>query len=301
MKADALRGHLDAMILAVLEKEPLHGYAIIEALSLRSGGELDLPTGTVYPALRRLEAAGHLRSTWATAGGRKRRTYTLSRAGGGRWPSSARSGGRSRRSSTACSARRDGDLRGIPDADPGRGRDTGAREHRRGLRRSTGPALVGPRRVRRGLVQEARDHLDDASDALSDAGYDRAEAERIAVADFGYARRDRAGVPDHAGRGRVAAYGVDAVRGAGDPAVPVGRAPGSGRRLRPRTASLFAILDHAVEWGGGAMIVAAVALLVATGVGNRWFAAGRGIARLTAITSSCAPSRSRSSRSAWCC
>jgi|SRR5918999_6425775 DNA-binding PadR family transcriptional regulator len=81
MKADALRGHLDAMILAVLEKEPLHGYAIIEALSVRSGGELDLPTGTVYPALRRLEAAGHLRSTWATAGGRKRRTYTLSAGG----------------------------------------------------------------------------------------------------------------------------------------------------------------------------------------------------------------------------
>lgn len=81
MKADALRGHLDAMILAVLEREPLHGYAIIEALSVRSGGELDLPTGTVYPALRRLEAAGHLRSSWATAGGRKRRTYTLSAGG----------------------------------------------------------------------------------------------------------------------------------------------------------------------------------------------------------------------------
>jgi PadR family transcriptional regulator PadR len=81
MKADALRGHLDAMILAVLEKEPLHGYAIIEALSLRSDGELDLPTGTVYPALRRLEAAGYLKSTWATEGGRKRRTYTLSAAG----------------------------------------------------------------------------------------------------------------------------------------------------------------------------------------------------------------------------
>jgi PadR family transcriptional regulator PadR len=81
MKADALRGHLDAMILAVLEREPLHGYAIIEALSLRSGGELDLPTGTIYPALRRLEAAGHLKSSWATAGGRKRRTYTLSAGG----------------------------------------------------------------------------------------------------------------------------------------------------------------------------------------------------------------------------
>ncbi len=81
MKADALRGHLDAMILATLEPGPLHGYAIIESLGLRSGGALDLPTGTVYPALRRLEAAGYLDSSWSTETGRKRRTYTLSKAG----------------------------------------------------------------------------------------------------------------------------------------------------------------------------------------------------------------------------
>ena len=81
MTVDALRGHLDSLILAVVEEEPRHGYAIIEALQLRSGGDLDLPTGTVYPALRRLEAAGHLKSAWATTGGRKRRTYTLSASG----------------------------------------------------------------------------------------------------------------------------------------------------------------------------------------------------------------------------
>lgn len=81
MKADALRGHLDSLILAVVEKEPLHGYAIIEALQVRSGGELDLPTGTIYPALRRLETAGYLDSAWSETGGRKRRTYTLSSAG----------------------------------------------------------------------------------------------------------------------------------------------------------------------------------------------------------------------------
>jgi DNA-binding PadR family transcriptional regulator len=81
MKADAVRGHLDGLILAVLESGALHGYAIIEALQVRSGGELDLPTGTVYPALRRLEAAGYLNSSWSEAGGRRRRTYTLSRSG----------------------------------------------------------------------------------------------------------------------------------------------------------------------------------------------------------------------------
>jgi PadR family transcriptional regulator PadR len=81
MKADALRGHLDPMILAVVEHEPLHGYAIMEALQDRSGGELDLPTGTLYPALRRLERAGYLASEWSTVGGRKRRTYQLTSAG----------------------------------------------------------------------------------------------------------------------------------------------------------------------------------------------------------------------------
>jgi hypothetical protein len=60
MKPDVLRGHLDALILAVVEHEPLHGYAIMEALQQRSGGALDVPTGTLYPALRRLERAGYL-------------------------------------------------------------------------------------------------------------------------------------------------------------------------------------------------------------------------------------------------
>ncbi|OXM67328.1 helix-turn-helix transcriptional regulator [Amycolatopsis vastitatis] len=81
MKADTLRGHLDALLLAVLDGRKLHGYAIIEALQLRSDGALDLPTGTVYPALRRLERAGWLASEWDVVSGRKRRTYRLTRTG----------------------------------------------------------------------------------------------------------------------------------------------------------------------------------------------------------------------------
>ncbi|MEU4836466.1 helix-turn-helix transcriptional regulator [Streptosporangium sp. NPDC023615] len=81
MNTDALRGHMDALLLSVLEQEPLHGYAIIEALQARSGGALNVPTGTVYPALRRLEQAGYLTGEWATVGGRKRRTYRLTSAG----------------------------------------------------------------------------------------------------------------------------------------------------------------------------------------------------------------------------
>lgn len=81
MRPNALRGHLDALILSVLERESLHGYAIMEALQARSGGALDLPTGTLYPALRRLERAGYVRSEWSTVGGRKRRTYQLTASG----------------------------------------------------------------------------------------------------------------------------------------------------------------------------------------------------------------------------
>jgi PadR family transcriptional regulator, regulatory protein PadR len=81
MKPDALRGHLDALILAAVEPEPMHGYAIMEALLERSGGVLNLPTGTLYPALRRLERAGYLRGEWSIVGGRQRRTYRLTAAG----------------------------------------------------------------------------------------------------------------------------------------------------------------------------------------------------------------------------
>jgi transcriptional regulator len=81
MEQNALHGHLDAMILAAVEHEPLHGYAIKEALQGRSGGQLDIATGTLYPALRRLERAGYLRSTWSTVQGRRRRTYQLTAAG----------------------------------------------------------------------------------------------------------------------------------------------------------------------------------------------------------------------------
>ena len=81
MRAETLKGHLDGILLAVLEPGPLHGYAIMEALRVRSGGQVDLPTGTVYPALHRLERAGLVGATWSQAGGRRRRVYQLTPAG----------------------------------------------------------------------------------------------------------------------------------------------------------------------------------------------------------------------------
>jgi PadR family transcriptional regulator, regulatory protein PadR len=81
MRPELLKGHLDGVLLAVLEPGPRHGYAVIEALRAGSGGALELPTGTVYPALHRLERAGLVASDWQTVGGRRRRAYHLTAAG----------------------------------------------------------------------------------------------------------------------------------------------------------------------------------------------------------------------------
>jgi PadR family transcriptional regulator, regulatory protein PadR len=81
MSGEALKGHLDLLLLAVLERGPAHGYAILSTLRQRSGGAFDLPEGTIYPALHRLEADGLLCSEWAGEGGRRRRVYRLTPAG----------------------------------------------------------------------------------------------------------------------------------------------------------------------------------------------------------------------------
>jgi len=81
MRAEELKGHLDALLLAALEAGPRHGYAVIEHLRETSGGRLDLPTGTIYPALHRLEQAGLIEGSWSVVGGRRRRSYALTGSG----------------------------------------------------------------------------------------------------------------------------------------------------------------------------------------------------------------------------
>jgi len=81
MRADVSRGHLDLLLLGAVAREPLHGYAIVEAIRDASEGAFDLGEGTVYPALYRLEAAGLLASDASTVNGRRRRTYRLTARG----------------------------------------------------------------------------------------------------------------------------------------------------------------------------------------------------------------------------
>jgi transcriptional regulator len=82
MEGEMLKGHLDMIVLAALSRGPAHGYAVIQEIHRRSGGAFDLPEGTIYPALHRLEQAGLLSSQWTTSeSGRQRRVYTLTKRG----------------------------------------------------------------------------------------------------------------------------------------------------------------------------------------------------------------------------
>jgi len=81
MRSELGNSQIDLMLLAVLEAGPSHGYGVIVALRERSSGTFDLPEGTVYPALHRLEAAGLVASSRTTVSGRQRRTYMLTSRG----------------------------------------------------------------------------------------------------------------------------------------------------------------------------------------------------------------------------
>jgi DNA-binding PadR family transcriptional regulator len=80
MRAEELKGHLDGLLLAALEDGPRHGYAVIEAWRQAIRGRLDLPTGTTYSALRRLELGGLIKGSWSAVAGRRRREYRLTPA-----------------------------------------------------------------------------------------------------------------------------------------------------------------------------------------------------------------------------
>ena len=78
---DEPKGHVDLLLLAMLEDGDAHGYGLVEALRERSSGAFELAEGTAYPALYRLERRRLVASSWETVGGRRRRVYRLTRSG----------------------------------------------------------------------------------------------------------------------------------------------------------------------------------------------------------------------------
>ena len=81
MRNDQLKGHLDLLLMQVVDDEPAHGYQIVCALRERSDGMFDLAEGTVYPALHRLERQGMVASDWDESGPRRRRVYRMTHDG----------------------------------------------------------------------------------------------------------------------------------------------------------------------------------------------------------------------------
>ena len=81
-RLDLPQGTLDLLILKALSLEPMHGWAISERLHQVSRATLQIPQGSLYPALHRLERRGWIRAEWgASDNNRKAKYYELTRAG----------------------------------------------------------------------------------------------------------------------------------------------------------------------------------------------------------------------------
>jgi PadR family transcriptional regulator, regulatory protein PadR len=83
-KSDLPQGTLDLLILKVIALGPVHGYAIAQRLEQVSRGVVQVPEGSLYPALHRLENRGLLSADWKeTETGREAKFYRLTRKGRG--------------------------------------------------------------------------------------------------------------------------------------------------------------------------------------------------------------------------
>ena len=81
-KSDLRQGTLDLLILKVVALGPVHGYAIAQRLEQVSRGVVQVPQGSLYPALHRLENRGLLAADWEeTQSGREAKFYRLTRKG----------------------------------------------------------------------------------------------------------------------------------------------------------------------------------------------------------------------------
>src|SRR5881398_3731186 len=81
-RIELLQGTLDLLILQTLQWGPRHGYGISQAIGADSADVLQVDTGSLYPALHRLERQGWIRAEWKLSDHRQRaRVYQLTAAG----------------------------------------------------------------------------------------------------------------------------------------------------------------------------------------------------------------------------
>ena len=82
MPLDLLQGTLDMLILQTLQWGPQHGYAIGQTIRARSSEALKVETGSLYPALHRLEKQGWVKAEWdVTDANQRAKFYRLTAAG----------------------------------------------------------------------------------------------------------------------------------------------------------------------------------------------------------------------------
>jgi PadR family transcriptional regulator PadR len=74
-RIELLQGTLDMLILQMLQWGPQHGYGIVQALRLRSGDVLQVETGSLYPALHRLERQSWVQSEWKQSESKQKARY----------------------------------------------------------------------------------------------------------------------------------------------------------------------------------------------------------------------------------
>jgi len=80
--ADLLPGTLDMLILKAVSLKPLHGYGVLLRIRQISGDALEIPQGSLYPALYRLEHQDLISSEWGQSeNNRRAKYYTLTAAG----------------------------------------------------------------------------------------------------------------------------------------------------------------------------------------------------------------------------
>ena len=81
-RLDLPQGTLDLLILKALSLEPQHGWAISERIHQVSRASLQIPQGSLYPALHRLERRGWIKAEWgASDNNRRAKYYELTRSG----------------------------------------------------------------------------------------------------------------------------------------------------------------------------------------------------------------------------
>lgn len=80
--AELLPGTLDMLILKAVSLRPLHGYGVLQRIQQISGDALEIPQGSLYPALYRLEHQALIAAEWGVSeNNRRAKYYTLTTAG----------------------------------------------------------------------------------------------------------------------------------------------------------------------------------------------------------------------------